>query len=151
MFASPSIRLLTLSLGLPEVTATAIPARASFCAACLTGACNNAGLPYAWINLQHGLLDDDSTETNTAAAGSFTLELGLLSRLTGEQSEGAFCATLPSGLEPDSLPEPDLLLCNPPGCLGPDSLAVACCCLRQKKKILQWVKFGKLKVPLWGS
>ena len=70
-----------------------MPARASLCAACLTCACNDAGLPYAWINLQHGLLDDDSTETNTAAAGSFTLELGLLSRLTGEESEAPFCAT----------------------------------------------------------
>ena len=45
---------------------------------------SDTGLPYAWINLQHGLLADDSTETNTAAAGSFTLELGLLSRLTGD-------------------------------------------------------------------
>ena len=72
-------------------------ARASSCADRLIGACTDAGLPYAWINLQHGLLADDSTETNTAAAGSFTLELGLLSRLTGEHPEKPLCATLPSG------------------------------------------------------
>ena len=78
-----------------------MPARATCCSGCLTGASNDAGLPYAWINLQHGLLDDDSTETNTAAAGSFTLELGLLSRLTGWQSEEFSCAPLSSGSKPD--------------------------------------------------
>ena len=98
--ASPSVHVLTLCLGLPGLTGTALPARATCCADCLTGACNDAGLPYAWINLQHGLLADDSTETNTAAAGSFTLELGLLSRLTGDHSGGPFCAAL-CGSKPD--------------------------------------------------
>ena len=44
-----------------------------------------ADIPYAWVNLQHGVGAEELTvqETNTAAVGSFTLEFGLLSRLTG--------------------------------------------------------------------
>ncbi|DBA85723.1 TPA: hypothetical protein ACH3X1_005291 [Trebouxia sp. C0004] len=42
-------------------------------------------IPYAWVNLQKGVGHNELLveETNTAAVGSFTLEMGLLSRLTG--------------------------------------------------------------------
>ncbi|DBB06862.1 TPA: hypothetical protein ACH3X3_009521 [Trebouxia sp. C0006] len=42
-------------------------------------------IPYAWVNLQKGVGYNELLveETNTAAVGSFTLEMGLLSRLTG--------------------------------------------------------------------
>lgn len=43
-----------------------------------------AGLPYAWVNLRHGVFSNETeVETNTAACGSFTIEMGVLSRLTG--------------------------------------------------------------------
>ena len=44
-----------------------------------------ADIPYAWVNLHHGMGDAELAvqETNTAAVGSYTLEFGLLSRLTG--------------------------------------------------------------------
>lgn len=46
-----------------------------------------ADIPYAWVNLRHGVGAEELTvqETNTAAVGSFTLEFGLLSRLTGQK------------------------------------------------------------------
>ena len=127
--ASPPIHVLTLSLGLPGSADPARPARAACCADCLTGACNDAGLPYAWINLQHGLLADDSTETNTAAAGSFTLELGLLSRLTGEHSTGPFCVTCQAAQ--------GQICCWSASVRStwPGSSAVACCWLRLQKPI----------------
>ena len=38
------------------------------------------------MNLRHGIFANESVfETNTAAAGSFTVEMGILSRLTGER------------------------------------------------------------------
>ncbi|KAL0039486.1 hypothetical protein WJX79_010327 [Trebouxia sp. C0005] len=45
-------------------------------------------IPYAWVNLQKGVGYNELLveETNTAAVGSFTLEMGLLSRLTGNPS-----------------------------------------------------------------
>lgn len=45
-----------------------------------------ADLPYAWVNLRHGVGTEEQRieETNAAAVGSFTLEFGLLSRLTGD-------------------------------------------------------------------
>ena len=48
------------------------------------GGCVGADLPFAWVNLKHGVGPEERAieETNTAAVGSFTLELGLLSRLT---------------------------------------------------------------------
>ena len=44
-----------------------------------------ADMPYAWVNLQGGVGPEEraTKETNTAAVGSFTLEMGLLTRLTG--------------------------------------------------------------------
>ena len=42
------------------------------------------GLPFAWVNLRHGVdAVHETGETNTAAAGSLTLEMAILSRLTG--------------------------------------------------------------------
>ena len=51
----------------------------------MTHAAGCADLPYAWVNLRHGVGVEEQQieETNAAAVGSFTLELGLLSRLTG--------------------------------------------------------------------
>jgi mannosidase alpha-like ER degradation enhancer 1 len=44
-------------------------------------------LPFAWVNLRHGVFRNESVfETNTAAAGSFTIEMGILSRLTGDSA-----------------------------------------------------------------
>ncbi|XP_055826499.1 alpha-mannosidase I MNS5 isoform X1 [Solanum dulcamara] len=42
------------------------------------------GLPYAWINLKHGVIADETTETSTSGCGSLILEMGSLSRLTGD-------------------------------------------------------------------
>ncbi|KAF9055160.1 alpha mannosidase-like protein [Hymenopellis radicata] len=42
------------------------------------------GLPYARINLRHGLLRGETLETCTAGAGSLILEFATLSRLTGD-------------------------------------------------------------------
>ncbi|KAI0786390.1 alpha-mannosidase [Abortiporus biennis] len=42
------------------------------------------GLPYARINLRHGVLKGESLDTCTAGAGSLILEFGTLSRLTGD-------------------------------------------------------------------
>lgn len=42
------------------------------------------GLPYAWINLKHGVTADETTETSTSGCGSLILEMGTLSRLTGD-------------------------------------------------------------------
>ena len=44
------------------------------------------GLPYAWVNLRHGMKDSRRiTENNVAACGSLLLEMGTLSRLTGHK------------------------------------------------------------------
>uniref|UniRef100_I1P452 alpha-1,2-Mannosidase n=1 Tax=Oryza glaberrima TaxID=4538 RepID=I1P452_ORYGL len=49
------------------------------------------GLPYAWINLkpcnyffQYGVMENETTETSTSGCGSLILEMGALSRLTGD-------------------------------------------------------------------
>ncbi|KAI0334796.1 alpha-mannosidase [Cubamyces sp. BRFM 1775] len=42
------------------------------------------GLPYARINLRHGIPRGESIDTCTAGAGSLILEFGTLSRLTGD-------------------------------------------------------------------
>ncbi|KAJ7700003.1 glycoside hydrolase family 47 protein [Mycena rosella] len=42
------------------------------------------GLPYARINLRHGILKGEGLETCTAGAGSLLLEFATLSRLTGD-------------------------------------------------------------------
>ena len=44
----------------------------------------HAGLPYPWVNLRHGVHANETVfETNTAAVGSFSIEMVILSRLTG--------------------------------------------------------------------
>lgn len=43
------------------------------------------GLPYARINLRHGLVKGETLETCTAGAGSLILEFATLSRLTGDE------------------------------------------------------------------
>ncbi|GMH01310.1 hypothetical protein Nepgr_003149 [Nepenthes gracilis] len=42
------------------------------------------GLPYAWINLKYGVMENETTETSTSDCGSLILEMGALSRLTGD-------------------------------------------------------------------
>ncbi|KAG9449835.1 hypothetical protein H6P81_009800 [Aristolochia fimbriata] len=42
------------------------------------------GLPFAWINLKYGVMENETTETSTSGCGSLILEMGALSRLTGE-------------------------------------------------------------------
>ena len=41
------------------------------------------GLPYGTVNLRYGVPPDETTVTCTASCGTFLLEFGLLSRLTG--------------------------------------------------------------------
>ncbi|EPS60831.1 hypothetical protein M569_13969, partial [Genlisea aurea] len=43
-----------------------------------------SGLPYAWINLKYGVMANETTETTTSGCGSLILEMGALSRLTGD-------------------------------------------------------------------
>ncbi|KAK1310430.1 putative alpha-mannosidase I MNS5 [Acorus calamus] len=42
------------------------------------------GLPYAWINLKYGVMENETTETSTSGCGSLILEMGALTRLTGD-------------------------------------------------------------------
>lgn len=44
----------------------------------------STGLPYARVNLRHGVEARETVETCTAGAGSLVLEFTLLSRLTGD-------------------------------------------------------------------
>lgn len=41
-------------------------------------------LPYAWVNMKHGVLEQETQDTCTAGAGTLLLEFGLLSHLTGD-------------------------------------------------------------------
>eukprot|EP00271_Cylindrocystis_brebissonii_P003779 TRINITY_DN15030_c0_g1_i1.p1 TRINITY_DN15030_c0_g1~~TRINITY_DN15030_c0_g1_i1.p1 ORF type:complete len:590 (-),score=76.24 TRINITY_DN15030_c0_g1_i1:830-2599(-) len=41
------------------------------------------GIPYAWVNLKHGVREGETGESSTAGCGSLILEFGMLSRLTG--------------------------------------------------------------------
>ncbi|KAL3697129.1 hypothetical protein R1sor_011205 [Riccia sorocarpa] len=41
------------------------------------------GIPYAWVNLKHGIRENETPETSTSGCGSLILEMGALSRLTG--------------------------------------------------------------------
>ncbi|KAL8118285.1 alpha-mannosidase I MNS5 isoform X1 [Apium graveolens] len=42
------------------------------------------GLPYAWVNLKYGVMENETPETSTSGCGSLILEMGALSRLTGD-------------------------------------------------------------------
>ena len=42
------------------------------------------GMPYAWVNLRTGVRRGETAETNVAAVGSYALEFGALSRMTGD-------------------------------------------------------------------
>ncbi|KAF7838374.1 alpha-mannosidase I MNS5 [Senna tora] len=42
------------------------------------------GLPFAWINLKYGVMENETTETSTSGCGSLILEMGALSKLTGD-------------------------------------------------------------------
>lgn len=41
-------------------------------------------IPYAWVNMRNGVMENEVTETNLAGAGTSLLEFAMLSRLTGE-------------------------------------------------------------------
>ena len=41
-------------------------------------------LSYAWINLKYGVMENETTETSTSGCGSLILEMGALSKLTGD-------------------------------------------------------------------
>jgi len=43
------------------------------------------GIPYAWVNLQSGVMKNETNETNLAGAGTNYLEFAALSRLTGDR------------------------------------------------------------------
>lgn len=45
-----------------------------------------SGIPYAWVNLRHGVLPSETTETCTACVGTLLLEFGALSYLTKDFS-----------------------------------------------------------------
>ncbi|KAK8967848.1 putative alpha-mannosidase I MNS5 [Platanthera guangdongensis] len=38
------------------------------------------GLPYAWVNLKYGVMENETAETSTSGCGSMILEMGTLSR-----------------------------------------------------------------------
>ena len=40
------------------------------------------GIPYAWVNLQKGVLEGETRDTCTAGVGTLMLEMGLLSYIT---------------------------------------------------------------------
>ncbi|CAL5198295.1 unnamed protein product [Lathyrus oleraceus] len=42
------------------------------------------GLPYAWVNLKYGVMENETTETSTSGCGSLILEMGALSIMTGD-------------------------------------------------------------------
>lgn len=42
------------------------------------------GMPYGTVNLRHGVPKGETTVTCTAGIGTFVLEFGTLSRLTGD-------------------------------------------------------------------
>jgi mannosidase alpha-like ER degradation enhancer 1 len=46
----------------------------------------NTGLPYAWINLKHGVLKDEVLDSCTAGAGTLLLEFGALSFVTKDMT-----------------------------------------------------------------
>lgn len=63
----------------------------------------DAGLPYAWVNLRHGVFQNETeVETNTAACGSFTIEMGVLSRLTGMPTR--LCFVIQNSANPANVP-----------------------------------------------
>lgn len=41
-------------------------------------------IPFAWVNLRHGVDENETSETNLAGAGTGLLEFAVLSRLTGD-------------------------------------------------------------------
>ena len=43
------------------------------------------GMPYGTVNLRHGVPDGETPVTCTAGVGTFIVEFGALSRLTGNQ------------------------------------------------------------------
>lgn len=43
-----------------------------------------SGIPYGTVNLRHGVPPGETTITSTAGAGTFSLEFGVLSALTGD-------------------------------------------------------------------
>ena len=47
------------------------------------------GIPYGTVNLLYGIPPDETTVASLAGAGTLTLEMELLSRLTGDPSFGA--------------------------------------------------------------
>ncbi|XXQ29589.1 alpha-1,2-Mannosidase [Plasmodiophora brassicae] len=42
-----------------------------------------SGIPYAWVNLRHGVMNGETSNTCTAGVGTLILEFGMLSNLTG--------------------------------------------------------------------
>lgn len=44
----------------------------------------STGMPYGTVNLRHGVPSGETTVTCTAGVGTFILEFGSLSRLTGD-------------------------------------------------------------------
>eukprot|EP00931_Biecheleriopsis_adriatica_P062078 TRINITY_DN37375_c0_g1_i1.p1 TRINITY_DN37375_c0_g1~~TRINITY_DN37375_c0_g1_i1.p1 ORF type:complete len:632 (-),score=112.28 TRINITY_DN37375_c0_g1_i1:39-1934(-) len=44
-----------------------------------------SGIPFAWVNLRHGICKNETSETTLAGAGTGLLEYAMLSRLTGEE------------------------------------------------------------------
>lgn len=43
-----------------------------------------SGMPYGTVNLRHGVPKGETTVTCTAGVGTFIIEFGTLSRLTGD-------------------------------------------------------------------
>ena len=87
-------QILTL-IGVPAVSAPARQAGTGALPGPTAAAAPRAGLPIPWVNLRYGIAADELTASNTAACGTFVLEWGLLSRLTGAAAPPAAAMGVP--------------------------------------------------------
>ena len=70
---------------MPEYTGGLLPKALDLGERLLRAFGTKTGMPYAWVNLRHGVRAGETNETNVAAVGSFILEFGMLSRLSGDR------------------------------------------------------------------
>eukprot|EP00930_Biecheleria_cincta_P073796 TRINITY_DN61080_c0_g1_i1.p1 TRINITY_DN61080_c0_g1~~TRINITY_DN61080_c0_g1_i1.p1 ORF type:complete len:454 (-),score=68.93 TRINITY_DN61080_c0_g1_i1:41-1378(-) len=57
-----------------------------------------SGIPFAWVNLRHGMRENETSETNLAGSGTGLLEYAMLSRLLGDDKYEAVIMTCLSRL-----------------------------------------------------
>lgn len=57
-----------------------------------------SGIPFGSVNLQTGVLPEETTVTSTAGGGTLALEFGMLSRLTSDPGQHALALVLEVGV-----------------------------------------------------